>query len=579
MSSHRRTRFVLLCFDFLFLAVIARLFYWQVWSHASLKAEAEQQYKRVVPISAHRGKIFTSDGYRLVDNQTVYKVFAQPNVVQGNTTVISQALAGILAFDENPATDAATLKLAEVQWKSDIQTKLSDPEVKWVSLKNRITEETKQKIAALHFNGIGFDSYEVRAYPEASMAAHVSGFVGKDKEGQDQGYFGVEGALDRELRGQAQQKTFLKDALGFHLLSDTTPQVEEQDGRNVTLTIRRDIQYAVEQILRKGMEKYGAAEGEVIVMDPATGKILAMAALPSYDPATFQKFDPQTYKNPLLTDNYEPGSIFKVITMAAGIDSNVIKPETECPNCAGPRLLGNYTIKTWNNEYHPNITMTEALVKSDNVAMIFIAELLGKDHFLDYLHRFGIGDQARIDLQEDTNTPMRKDWKPIDLATSSFGQGIVTNGLQMVRAVGVIANQGKMMRPMIIEKVTDPATGSEVDVEPIMERQVVSPQTAQTVAQMMVFTAENGEAKWTASKTHLVAAKTGTAQIPIAGHYDDTKTIASFIGFAPPDNPRFVMLVKLREPTQSPWAAETAAPVWYEIANRLFILLNVPPDR
>ena len=182
-------------------------------------------------------------------------------------------------------------------------------------------------------------------------------------------------------------------------------------------------------------------------------------------------------------------------------------------------------------------------------------------------------------MQEDSSTPLRKDWKPIDLATASFGQGIVTNSMQMVRAVGAIANHGLMMRPTVVEKVIDPAQGSAVPVEPIAERQVISAETAQQMTEMMVNTAENGEAKWTASKTHWVAAKTGTAQIPIAGHYDATKTVASFIGFAPPQNPKFVLLVKLREPTESQWASETAAPLWYEIANRLFLLLNVPPDK
>ncbi len=578
-TQHRRSRFVLILFDLLFLGIVARLFYWQVISHTALQAEAQQQYTRVVPISAHRGKIFTSDGYTLVDNQKVYRLFAQPNVIAGKTSVVAQALSGILASDDNKSTDAASLKVLELQWKTDIQTKLADPQVKWIALKNRISEETKQKISELHFNGIGFDPYEVREYPEASMAAHLTGFVGKDKEGNDQGYFGIEGALDRELRGQAQQKTFLKDALGFHLLFDNTPQTEEQDGRDVVLTIRRDIQHAVEELLEKGVEKYGATQGEVIVMDPKTGKILALAAWPSYDQANFSKYDSVLYKNPLLTDTYEPGSIFKILTVAAGIDSKVITPETECTQCASPRKIGEYTIKTWNDQYHPNISMIDAMAKSDNEAMIFIAELVGKDRFLEYIHRFGIGDQVQVDLQEDTSTPIRKDWKPIDLATASFGQGIVTNGIQMVKMVGAVANKGKMMRPTIIEKVVDPNGGKEVGIQPIMENEVISPEAAQTVAQMMVYTAENGEAKWTASKTHFVAAKTGTAQVPIAGHYDEKKTIASFIGFAPPDNPRFVMLVKLREPTESQWAAETAAPLWYLIANRLFFILNVPPDK
>ena len=391
--------------------------------------------------------------------------------------------------------------------------------------------------------------------------------------------FGVEGALDRELRAHSQEQTILKDALGFHLLFNQKPSTDVTNGRDVVLTIRRDVQYMLETMLQEGLQKYEASEGEAIIMDPKTGRILAMAATPSYDPAHFSNYDSGLYKNPALTDTYEPGSIFKILTVAAGIDTGAVKEDTQCTKCDGPRQINEYTLKTWNEQYHPNITVTDALAKSDNVAMIFVSELLGRDRFVDYIHRFGIGEPTHVELQEDTGTPLRKDWKPIDLATTSFGQGIVTNGLQMVRAVGAIANGGVMMRPTIISKVIDPTSGASVPVDPIIERQVVSPQTAQTVTDMMVHAAETGESKWAVSKTHLAATKTGTAQIPIAGHYDANKTIASFIGFAPPSNPKFVMLIKLREPKKSPWAAETAAPLWYAIAEKLYIMLNVPGDK
>jgi cell division protein FtsI/penicillin-binding protein 2 len=612
-SAHNRTKILLLILVFLFLGVVGRLFYWQVLHRSTLQAQAENQYTRTVPVSAHRGKIFTSDGYMLVDNAKVYRLFAEPNVLKEDPAMIASALAPLLvnltpapapvptpAVSSSgstmlatssatplplPALTPAQIARATAQQiesiRQDVLAKLSDKNSKWVALKNKIDEQTKQKIDDLHIHGLGFDEYEVRDYPEASMAAQVTGFVGKDKDGNDQGYFGVEGALDRELKGRAQQQSFLKDALGFHLLFDQQTQPQQTDGRDVVLTIRRDMQFAVEDLLQKGIEKYGAASGEVLVMEPSTGKILAMASWPSYDQAHFQDFDPSLYKNPSLTDTYEPGSIFKVLTVAAGVDSKVIDENTTCTSCASARQIGQYTIKTWNDQYHPDITMNDALAKSDNVAMIFISELLGKDRFLEYVHKFGIGDEAHIDLQEDTGTPLRKDkdWKTIDLATGSFGQGIVTNGVQMVRAVGAIANHGTMMRPTIIEKVTDPTQGTDSISTPVVERQVVSSTTADTVSKMMIYAAETGEAKWVASKHYLVAAKTGTAQVPIGGHYDDTRTIASFIGFAPADNPKFVMLVKLHEPKTSPWAAETAAPLWYEIANRLFLLLNVPQER
>jgi cell division protein FtsI/penicillin-binding protein 2 len=431
----------------------------------------------------------------------------------------------------------------------------------------------------MNIYGLGFEKYYVRDYPEASMAAQVVGFVGKDEQGNDQGYFGLEGSLDRELRGYAEQKTFWKDALGFHLLFGNESDTSQFDGRNVVLTFRRDVQHVVEDMLKKGMERYGASAGEVIVMEPSTGKILAMASFPNYDPRKFYLFPPEYYKNPSVSTSYEPGSTFKVLTVAAGIDAGVIKEDTECTQCDSARNIAQYTIKTWNNEYHPNITIKDALAKSDNVAMIFVAELLGQEKFVEYVKKFGIGETTDVELQEESALPLRKDWKPIDLATSSFGQGIATTGMQMMRAVSTIANHGVMMRPTIIEKVIDPAKNTEVEVKPVIERQVISEEAARTVTGMMVYAAASGEAKWTRSLTHNVAGKTGTAQIPIDGHYDETKTIASFIGFAPPENPKFVMLVKLREPQSSQWASETAAPLWYQIADKLYLLLNIPPDK
>jgi cell division protein FtsI/penicillin-binding protein 2 len=586
--AHSRTRAMLIALYFLFFCITLRLFYWQVLHRSTLQAEAQGQYLRTISSDAHRGKIFTRDGYTLVDNKKVYRVFAQPaelleppdKIVEKIAPFLVEKIATVSAEVASDSADVQPIQVDEdiAQLKVSLLKKLSDKEIKWVALKNKIDESAKKSIEELNIHGVGFDEYEARAYPEASMAAQIVGFVGKDKDGNDKGYFGVEGELDRELRGFTKPQTFLKDALGFHLLFGKTPEDEAIDGRNVVLSIRRDVQYMVEEMLKKGMQKYGASAGEVIVMEPATGKIVAMASFPNYDPNYFYLFPPELYKNPMVSSTYEPGSTFKVLTVAAGIDQGVIEENTMCTECAGPRKIAQYTIKTWNEEYHPNITITDALAKSDNVAMIFVAEKVGQEKFVDYVQKFGIGEESHVEMQEDTPTPFRKDWKPIDLATSSFGQGIATTGLQMVRAVGAIANGGKMMQPTILDKVIDPVRGTEVDVKPTMEREVLKPETATTVTRMMVHAANSGEAKWTRSKKYDVAGKTGTAQVPIDGHYDDKKTIASFIGFSPPENPRFVMLVKLREPQSSQWASETAAPLWYQIADKLYLLMNIPTN-
>ncbi|HNS64885.1 MAG TPA: penicillin-binding transpeptidase domain-containing protein, partial [Candidatus Woesebacteria bacterium] len=253
--------------------------------------------------------------------------------------------------------------------------------------------------------------------------------------------------------------------------------------------------------------------------------------------------------------------------------------DTICDRCAGPRQFGEYQIKTWNEEYHPNISMSDALAKSDNIAMIFVAEKLGPQRLRNYFRDFGIGEPTDIELQDDTGTPFPNSLRPVELATVSFGQGISTNSMQLVRAVSVIANQGILMKPKILSAMYDPITGNNISVEPKELRRVVSAQTAQQVTQMMIYSAQHGEAQWTYRPNHTVAGKTGTSQVAVKGGYDEEQTIASFVGFAPANNPAFVMLVKLTAPTSSIWAAETAAPLWYDIAEELYLLLQIPPDR
>jgi cell division protein FtsI/penicillin-binding protein 2 len=223
--------------------------------------------------------------------------------------------------------------------------------------------------------------------------------------------------------------------------------------------------------------------------------------------------------------------------------------------------------------------MIDGYAKSDNTAMIFISDLLGKDRFVSYLKKFGIGESIEIDLQDDTRTPFPSKIGPVETATISFGQGISTNSLELLRAVNVIANQGKMLEPIIVEKVFDQQNQQEIVTSIKEGDQIISKESAATVTEMMIEAALHGEAQWIASDKYTVAAKTGTSQVPDpSGGYKKDETIASFIGFAPASNPRFTMLVKLENPKSSPWAAETAAPLWYKVADKLMILLNITPD-
>jgi len=564
------------------LTILLRLFYWQIIEGSWLKSAALSQYERVQVTKGQRGQIYTQDGHLLVGNATKYHLVGYPYLLEKTPAEISQTILPLLLNDlaeYQESTDEAEKKELQTKLKEKIEQQLSKDRVKWVSLFPNLSEDTKKSFLALDLAGLDFETTAVRLYPEASLAAHLTGFVGKDEQGQPLGYFGVEGALNKELSGKKRKITFSADALGFSFFGLNSINFASTAGRNVTLTIRRDLQTLVESALKNGLEKYGATAGEIIVVKPQTGEILALAAEPKFDQSTYHEFEEYLYKNPALTNLFEPGSIFKTLTVSAGIDAGVINPETQCPRCDGPRQINQYSIRTWNEEYHPQINMADALAKSDNIAMIFVAEEMGPDIFKKYLNNFGIGEKLEIDLYGDANTPFPEKWGPVELATRSFGQGITATSLQIVRAVSAIANQGTMMQPQIIKKVLDP-DGEEIVVQPKKVRQVISPETARKVTEMMVYAAKSGEAQWTYSKTHSVAGKTGTSQIPAKeGGYKQDATIASFIGFAPPENPQFLMLVKLIEPQSSPWAAETAAPLWYKIAEKLFLSLNIPPDQ
>ncbi|MBT4124290.1 MAG: penicillin-binding protein 2 [Candidatus Pacebacteria bacterium] len=580
-SSSLRPKLLLLTFLIAFSGVIARLFYWQIIQGYSLKKIVENQGTKERVFLGKRGQIFTRNNHLLVGNTDMYHLMVDKSLLEESNENLAKKLSPFLAEKDvknsTESADLEELKILTEENKYYLEKRLSLDST-WVRLSSRIGRDLKKEIEDFNNPALYFEKYDVRYYPEASMAAHLTGFVGKDEQGQDTGYFGLEGSLNKELEGKLQKKHFFTDALGNLLGGENNLETQSLNGRDIVLTIQRDIQFLLESELKNGMERYGALSGEIIVLDPETGDLLGLAAFPQYDPEKYYTFPSELYKNPSLANTYEPGSTFKTLTVAAGIDAEVITPETECPNCDGPKTIGKYTVKTWNNEYNPNITMKEALAKSDNIAMIFIAETLGVDKFTEYLKKFGIGEEIKIDLQDDTSTPFPKKWGPIELATTSFGQGISTNSLQMVRAVSAIANQGIMMRPKILKEVQDYQSNKTIEIKPREERKVISPETAQTMTELMIHSAKHGEAQWIFKDSHTVAGKTGTSQIPIKGGYKENATIASFIGFAPAEKPRFVMLVKLNEPQSSPWAAETAAPLWYRVAGKLFLLMNIPPD-
>jgi cell division protein FtsI/penicillin-binding protein 2 len=556
-----KIRILLAVFAVLFLGLIVRLFYWQVIKGSELSQAAQSQYNSSKVTSAPRGNIIAKDGSFWVLRTDAWRLVADGSLIKNSPKSIADKIAPLI-----PEADAFAL------------TGLLSKESSWIPLAQNVDSDVKKNIEALDIPGLNFEQEEARYYPEASSAAQLLGFVGKDENGDDLGYFGLEGYYNLPLSGKPGFLGRQEDVRGVPILLGGGREVSAISGVDLLTSIDKRIQIMAEEKLKEGIEKYGAAGGNVTVMDPITGEVLAMAASPSFDPKEYQKYTDSLFKNPVISNSFEPGSIFKVLIIASGLAAGVVTPDMECDICSGPLKLDKYQIKTWNNQYNPGATMTDVIVHSDNVGMAFVGQKLGADTLYDYLEKFGIGTPTGIDLQGEGSAKMRKKgtWNIVDLATASFGQGIAVTGIQMVRAVSAIANGGYLVTPKVVDSVRGDGWEEQVKSDP--PKRIISEKAAGEMAQMMVAAANVGEAKWAKVPGFNVAGKTGTAQIPVAGHYDPTNTNHSFIGFAPVGKPKFVMLVTLQSPQSSPWAAETAAPLWYSIAKDLFPYLGVQPD-
>ncbi len=542
-----------------FLCIIAKLSYWQIARAEELSAMGQAQYRKPLEILPNRGEVKTSDGFPLATNKISYLVFANPKEIK-DTDATAKKLSPILQVDA-----------------ASISAKLSQ-NLFWVPL-GHIDSKNKEQIDTLHIPGVGFQDEPSRLYPEASMAAQLLGFVGKDADGNNKGYSGLEGYYERQLKGRPGKAIEIQDAFGRPVLSKLNGNSGEQDGRSLTLHIDRVIQFLVERKLKDGIDLYGAESGMAAVMDPATGGMLAMASFPSFDPRKYQEYSDILYKNPFITDLYEPGSTFKPLVMASALDAELVKPETQCTICDGPVSVGGYDLHTWNDKYFKNINMIDIIQHSDNTGMVFVAQKMGLDKMITALQQYGIGAATGVDLEGEVQQGLKpKDnWYAIDLATAAFGQGISVTPMQLLDAFASIANGGQRMEPHVADKVQTP-DGQTIIIPPKVLDKPISPSTARVMTEILVNAVNKGEAQWARLKGYRIAGKTGTASIPVNGHYDPTKTIASFIGFAPADNPKFVMLVVLNKPTSSIYGAETAAPIFFAIARDMLAYYGIAPS-
>jgi len=566
--SSRRIYFLIVSFVCWSLLIWGRLFYWQVIAGERLAAAEKKQALQIKPLKAPRGEIFAADGQPLVLNSHYYDLYLWKPVLNISPSRLLEILRHQLNFDE---------RKEEEKWWQETKERLEQKSPNWLLLRRELSPKEAKRIESLAIKGLFLEEGEGRFYPESSSSAHLLGFLGLDRRGERRGYFGLEGFYDRQLRGHS--RLIMESQGWWNKIRDSFGKKGKvEKGRDLILFLDRTVQFILEEELQKGIKRYGAESGLAVILEPFGGGVLAMAAFPSYDPAAYFRFPAELFPNPVIAKHFEPGSIFKPFVAAAALDAGIIDQQTPCEICHGPVQIGEYQIETWNKKYYPQSNVVEIIQHSDNVGMVWIARKLGLKKLWSYLQKFNFGQRTQIDLEEEAAVPLKpqKEWYPVDLATVSFGQGIAVTPIQIVSAFAAFANGGLWVKPRVVARIKD---GQKENATLPFSRRVIKSEVAQQLKEILINAVEKGEAQWTKIPGYTVAGKTGTAQIPVEGRYEEESTIASFVGFAPAEKnqPKFVMLVSLTRPTSSPWGSETAAPLWFAIAKRLFFYWGVIP--
>jgi stage V sporulation protein D (sporulation-specific penicillin-binding protein) len=545
------------------LGLVGRLVYLQIVHHHYYEVEAEEEHLSRQTVSPTRGAILDRNGYPLATTLDAYDLYLERRSWQDQPSVRqwAEALAPLVG---KSADDIVAGMAAEPDGDYTLALGLD--------------YDRGQSVIDLGVPGLKAVPSTRRFYPEGDLASNLLGFTGRDHVG----LAGLEADLQEQLAGTPGDLYFERDSLGNPIPLGRQQGQPAVPGGDVRLTIDRYIQRLVEDELDKQMEKHAASGGTIIVMDPKTGAILAMASRPTYQLSRLdlsKDVDPSLFRNRAVTDVYEPGSVMKVITMSTAVDLGLVNPDSTYYD-AGYVTIGDSTIYNWDYSVNGTQTATQLLQKSLNTGAIWLSGLIGADNFYRYLARFGFGESTNSGLGGEAEGLVRSSdeegWYPVDLATNSFGQGVAATPLQVITAVAAIANGGKLMRPYIVQEVSGPQ-GRRV-YEPVVVRQAISEATARTVAQMMNQVVEGVPYHLARVRGYHVAGKTGTTIVSIPGGYDLNSTIASFVGFAPLENPQMIMLVKIDQPKDDPLGGTVAAPVFGTLAPKILAYLNVKPD-
>jgi stage V sporulation protein D (sporulation-specific penicillin-binding protein) len=549
--------------------IIWRLFSVQITSAGHYKALAQDQHQLFAELVPERGEILVQDAsspsgtFTLVSNKELFIVYAVPREITDR--------------------DEAARQLSDIVKMSaeDIISAIGDDiERPYRPIKKQLDKGQADMIREAKIAGIRLQPESVRFYPNDNLASHVLGYVGYLADNSFGGVVGLENYYEQELAGQRGKLQAEKDARGQWLPVGDRSLVAATDGASLVLTIDRTIQYHVEEKLRKTVEKHGADGGSVIIMDPKTGEIMALANYPDFNPNRYAYTeDVSHFNNSAIFDLYEPGSTFKIFPVAAGIETGKISPGSTFDD-PGSLKIGSYTITNYENKAYGQMTVQEAIEKSDNIVLAQIAQTIGVDIINQYFDKFGFRELTGIDTSRESQNYIKpaKDWKEIDLATSGFGQGLTISPIQLLTATSAFANQGKIMRPHFVKEIIY-ADGKREKIEPEFVRQAVTGKTALTMSAIMRSAVKDGFANLAEIPGYAIGGKTGTAQVAASGQkgYDPNKRIVSFVGF-PVDNPVFIMLVKMDNPKGATASGVTVSvPLFKEIAEFIFENKGIPP--
>ena len=571
--------FVIGIIIFIGLVIIAQAFRWQVIETEKFQTLAKLQYQDTGKQTAERGSIKASDGTILAVDQPVWNIYA---------SLSSEERERELFFSNKDKYISTVASILAVEIES-ISSKITD-DFMYVNLAKGVDTETKTALANSNIFGdekenmAGFGFYferdVKRVYPNGELAAHVIGFIGVNSEGEDIGQYGIEGFYFGDITGKEGYTYEEKDSTGNTILTAEYEPVLPRSGKDFTLTLRPSIQNKVEKILKEGVESTGSKSGSVIIMDPKTGEIISMASYPTYNPNEYWRAsEPWIFKNLAVADVYEYGSVQKPITVAIALESGDVPKDFTCNDKTGYLDLYEVTkyddlkgrkIYQWDRRPDGLQNLADMLKNSNNPCIARTALEIDFNYYYKKLKEFGIGSFIGIGLQEESNSYLKsdKDWTRLDTITASYGQGIAATPLQVISGISTIANDGKRMRPYIIESISDEK--EIITFKPQVLSQPISEETADSVAEMMTHVIEDGginQIYINQLKDYYIAGKTGTAQVAKKDDvgYEEGKTITTFVGFAPADNAKMIMLVRLEEPKSNQYAANTVVPLWTKI--------------